>query len=171
MLVATIARKPISMTVVDNVLVHGVGGFNIDDCRITPTGERLGGGDESAESIDGKWSGWSRPWMHDPAKVFKVASEVRDKVEKATTLGRWPANVILIHLPECREQGNGTVWECAEGCPVAYLNQTVGITKSGSIDSWREGVPGPVYGHPSARQVTFQGDAGFVSRFFKQVKR
>jgi len=38
----TIARKPLSeKTIAENVLVNGVGGINIDDCRI-PTDEKLG---------------------------------------------------------------------------------------------------------------------------------
>lgn len=37
-----VARKPVEGSVVDNVLKYGVGGLNIDECRLEPTGEDEG---------------------------------------------------------------------------------------------------------------------------------
>lgn len=37
-----VARKPFKGSLVDNVMKYGVGGLNIDECRVSPTGEKLG---------------------------------------------------------------------------------------------------------------------------------
>ena len=37
-----VARKPFKGSLVDNVLEYGVGGINIDECRVEPTGEDIG---------------------------------------------------------------------------------------------------------------------------------
>jgi len=37
-----VARKPFKGSLVDNVIENGVGGINIDECRVNPTGEKLG---------------------------------------------------------------------------------------------------------------------------------
>ena len=103
----TVARKPLVGTVAANVLEHGTGALNIDGCRV-PTGDKLGGGDTSAD-VDrtGKHEGWQRPWMAD-AEAAKAAAERRAaSVARSEALGRWPANIIhdgsvevLARLPE-----------------------------------------------------------------------
>lgn len=37
-----VARKPLEGSVIDNVMKYGVGGINIDECRVEPTGEDIG---------------------------------------------------------------------------------------------------------------------------------
>jgi site-specific DNA-methyltransferase (adenine-specific) len=86
------ARKPFPGTVAANVDQHGTGAINIDACRVTPTGERLGGGDELGKVS--KPEGWVRPWMNDPDHVAAHAEKVSSNVDKVTQLGRWPANLI-----------------------------------------------------------------------------
>ncbi len=87
-----VARKPLIGTVAANVLEHGTGAINIDECRVGTT-DKLGGGDQSiATKI--KVDGWDRPWMHDDAAKAAHADRVNANVAKAETLGRWPANVI-----------------------------------------------------------------------------
>jgi len=90
----TVARKPLISTVAANVLEHGTGGLNIDACRVSPTGERLGGGGEKRATFE-KAEGWSRPWMSDETHAAAHAAKVSANVEKASDLGRWPANLIL----------------------------------------------------------------------------
>lgn len=94
----TVARKPFACTVAANVLAHGTGALNIDACRVAPTGERLGGGDESGKAA--KPEGWARPWMDDPDHVAAHNSKVAANVDKASQLGRWPANLIHDGSPE-----------------------------------------------------------------------
>ena len=72
----TLARKPLVGSVVQNVLAHGCGALNIDDCRI---------GSEGGTRRDGKATmpndaGWENMRGH------KIASLAK---------GRWPANLLL----------------------------------------------------------------------------
>lgn len=73
----TLARKPISeKNVALNIMKWGVGGINIDDCRIELNGEVV------PVNILEKWSGFGE--------------EVRPDYEHTeNTKGRWPANLIL----------------------------------------------------------------------------
>lgn len=71
---AVLARKPLSGTVADNVTAWGVGGLNIDGCRVGASDAQWTR-DGTADS--GMWSGKKR--IH----------------QENATSGRWPANVIL----------------------------------------------------------------------------
>lgn len=75
-----LARKPLDGTVVNNILLHGVGGLNIDEARIDAN-EDLG----RLNKID--------------KGMFKVGmgargAEIR-KQNGLEPLGRWPANILL----------------------------------------------------------------------------
>ena len=100
-----VARKPLErgMTVAENVLRHGTGAINIDASRV-PTDDKLGGGEEKAETA-GQFTneGWRRPWMDDPGKSEAFAAKVRQNVLNAEKLGRFPANVIHDGSPEVME--------------------------------------------------------------------
>ena len=87
-----LARKPLDGTVANNVLAHGVGGLNIDACRVhsedAPEGRtRHGGG------IPGNGSSYELP-----------------DVRPASPAGRFPANVLLDEhaAKEMDEQSVGT---------------------------------------------------------------
>lgn len=84
--VILVFRKPLEETVADNVLTHGTGGLNIDGCRI-------GGG----ETLSG---GSGKLWSH-------YRDDTEDKAEPQINegKGRWPANLILSHHPDCRPLG------------------------------------------------------------------
>lgn len=86
----TVARKPLIGTVADNVMQHGTGALNIDGCRISTNGEKI----SPRGSMDGSTDiheAWSRPWMNDKTKS---ENRLNIAIEKAETLGRWPANFI-----------------------------------------------------------------------------
>jgi site-specific DNA-methyltransferase (adenine-specific) len=122
-----LARKPLAGTVAFNVLKHGTGALNIDGCRVAPTGEQLSG---SASVIQSK-SGWHRPWMNDPEYVQRRTDQKKKRDECASRLGRFPANVILSHHPDCKEVGvtttgkgkykegssSGGIWQKSTGKP------------------------------------------------------
>ncbi len=83
-----VARKPIRGTVAENFLEHGVGGIHVAATRL------------------GTNAGWSYPngrggqgWHG----VDGLAKNLDEPME--ATDGRWPANVILSHLPECEVIG------------------------------------------------------------------
>ena len=108
MRVIHVLRKPLSEgTVAANTVKHGTGGLNIDATRIG-TNDSLGGGRLSGPTRMSQTCGgpeWNRPWMNDPALKEKYAQDMAEKVAKAESLGRWPANVILQHLDGCRCDG------------------------------------------------------------------
>lgn len=73
-----VARKPLEGTVAANVLAHGVGGLNIDGCRI---------GDDVRTNQPGS----TKPRI-------AMSGGWRDDAEAITVSGRWPANVVLDEL-------------------------------------------------------------------------
>lgn len=85
-----------------------------------------------------------------------------------TSLGRFPANVILSHSETCTDDA------CAGGCPVAELD-----AQSGTLSSWMARTnytvapSNEVYGKYSAQPVGPQnqyGDSGGASRFFPSFR-
>ena len=82
-----VARKPLTGTVAANVLEHGVGGLAIDKCRILTN-------DEVKTSVGAGFGGTS---LFEGGEKERRESELRD--------GRWPANLMLTHHPECVERG------------------------------------------------------------------
>jgi site-specific DNA-methyltransferase (adenine-specific) len=88
----TVARKPLGGTVAENVLEHGTGAINIDGCRVASLDEIApvtGKG-----TLCGTRDGYDRPWKHDPAALAARQDRANAAIEKANTLGRWPANLI-----------------------------------------------------------------------------
>jgi site-specific DNA-methyltransferase (adenine-specific) len=70
-----LARKPLNGTVANNVLTHGVGALNIDDCRV---------------GSEGGTSRGNRPSTHlSPSGAFTTGHDI-EKLDA----GRWPANFI-----------------------------------------------------------------------------
>ena len=138
-----VARKPLIGTVAANVLQYGTGAINVD-------GGRVGSADTQRVRTDNDFGlvnddGW-RP---------------TPGVNGSAT-GRWPANIVFTHAADCGDQ-------CAEGCPVAALDEQSGVstTSSGVLrrntalgrmndDNWR----------PQQQQAQLYGDTGGASRFF-----
>lgn len=93
----TLARKPLAAkTISANVLAYGTGGLNIDGCRIG-TDETIERGEVSV--ITESHNGYQRPgasmFTHKPV----------ERSGPAHISGRWPANTIVSHHPDCREVG------------------------------------------------------------------
>lgn len=76
-----IARKPCEGTIVDNVLKHGVGGINIEECRIGDEERTYGG--MSANKPEGAGTFRDDNWQPKDIEV--------------TVNGRFPSNVILTY--------------------------------------------------------------------------
>jgi site-specific DNA-methyltransferase (adenine-specific) len=87
-----VARKPLAGTVADNVLTHGTGGINVDGCRV-PSADEIAIVTGKA-TLCGTRDGYDRPWKHDPAALAARQERANAAIEKANTLGRWPANLI-----------------------------------------------------------------------------
>lgn len=76
-----LARKPLIGTVATNVTKHGVGGLNIDGCRIH-SGPSVGGSISGASAL-GQGSGWNEH------------TNRTTEIDRSMANGRWPSNVIL----------------------------------------------------------------------------
>jgi len=113
-----LARKRLAGTVAANVLEWGCGALNINGSRIplqgeeSPTVQRR---KHAAPGISVGASGWKSP-ARPPSFNAPHPGE---------QLGRWPANLILSHSPDCSED------TCVEGCPVRILGEQSGERKSG----------------------------------------
>lgn len=113
-----LVRKPLVGTVAANVLKHGVGGLNINGCRIA-----CAEGDETltnhARSAD---AAVSKGVYGD-----SVAQETHQT--PGQKLGRWPANVVLSHSDECVCVGT---WRVAEG----RIGDMSGGGRSTTVDNY-----------------------------------
>jgi site-specific DNA-methyltransferase (adenine-specific) len=94
-----LARKPLEkgLSIAENVLKNGTGGINIDATRVG-----LSEGDDSRLGGNGSW------------KTDKSAKNVYEggyegKEIESSALGRFPANLILTHHPECECMGTKKV--------------------------------------------------------------
>lgn len=94
-----LARKPLSeKSIVDNILIHGTGAINEGACRIAvnPEVDAIGRTTKRDKRQEGAWekySGFLNP-------VNPVAGVL--------PTGRYPANLILSHHPDCRLIQTGT---------------------------------------------------------------
>lgn len=86
-----LAMKPLDGTFAENVQKWNVGGINIDACRIDLNGDYK-------SKPNGRPSLTQLGDNYDP-----------EKANKADTVGRWPANLVLSHLPECIKIGTKKV--------------------------------------------------------------
>ena len=75
-----VARKPFKGSLVDNILQNGVGGINIDDCRVDATGEIIG-----------------RNNPNNPFSGIFHSNNTKGLDSTNINNGRFPANVILTY--------------------------------------------------------------------------
>lgn len=100
MIAITVSRRPLSEgSVAANVLTHGTGAINIDASRLS-TGDNLNGGAYAQSGSE----------RHDGAENWRYKrGEQGNAGEFTPPIGRWPANLILQHLPGCQESGSAQV--------------------------------------------------------------
>jgi DNA modification methylase len=162
------ARKPLTGTVAANVLAHGTGAVNVDGCRVAgpPSGLK-------------PYTRNATPPMGGAGGIRAVAQAGRDVTFTDHAAGRWPANVLLSHTPECEEAGTREargMWNCAPGCPVAALDEQTGTlaTRGNKGPSIAAPRPAPtVYGTQGERDSGDRynrNDSGGASRFFYCAK-
>jgi hypothetical protein len=106
MICITVARKPVEGTVAENVLKFEAGGFNIDACRIalvpgnpSPSTKR-----REAAKKSGKFPNKGRKAEESQADgkmEYRGSLETYTEERPSEQMGRWPANLILLHKPEC----------------------------------------------------------------------
>lgn len=162
-----IARKPFRGTLVDNVIAHGTGAYNIDGCRI---GE-FSGADK------GRWPPnvlFSHTPDCQPAGVGSARTNSHRSVPRgpdgvSTTWHRGQDALVERHGHETVE-----AWDCAPGCQVAALDEQSGVLTSGANPSRRNSDKfGAAYGDfAGAREMTPArgADTGGASRFYYCAK-
>lgn len=104
-----VARKPLDGTVAQNVQLWGCGGLAIDACRIGYASD----GDKAAAAA----TSTSQRAYQDQNRGLRTRSNFAEGAGPSTVapflakqdLGRWPANVILSHHPDCVEVGTRNV--------------------------------------------------------------
>jgi site-specific DNA-methyltransferase (adenine-specific) len=148
MRVVTVTRKPIPGSTTANVVEWGCGVVNIDACRV------------GAESRTYKGSGVSQMRYTDGRAGLTDGRgrEMEFKVE-----GRWPANIMLQHSPDCRET-------CMGDCPVVQLDgiesSVTGVRSDRSAEAKVKGTTWLADDHQSRE---YPNDSGGVARYFKQI--
>jgi site-specific DNA-methyltransferase (adenine-specific) len=98
-----LARKPLEkgLSIAENVMKWGTGGINIDGCRVKMS-------KNDYEEIDAKSSkNPTSNYNENPTKKYGDYAE--NIATKPNTQGRFPANIILTHHPECECVGTKEV--------------------------------------------------------------
>jgi len=104
LVVIHMARKPLEGTVAENALKHGAGSLNIGASRV-------GMNPISTHAYPG--------YDNHSALKCKDTTVKGDPVYQEHK-GRWPANVILSHLPECKQNGTRRVLVGKQGAGVLW---------------------------------------------------
>lgn len=121
----TLARKPLSeATIAQNVLKHGTGGLNIDAARVSFAGEE-----------DKNSAAWGRGTnILGGNYVGAKHGNGKENIE-ANPKGRWPANLILSHHPDCVCVGSKKV----KGTFTGNGDARVGENSKGAVTPIRRG--------------------------------
>lgn len=154
----TLARKPFTDTVAANVLKHGTGAINIDECRVDAKGDKLCvGNNNSATDLTGMHEGWTRPWMKDESARLAAAERSKSATQKAEALGRWPANFT--------HDGSDEV-------TALFPSTSSGAMKAGTVRRDQENTSSVAYGvfGGNATNADTYGDSGSAARFFYCAK-
>jgi DNA modification methylase len=147
-----VARKPLAeRNVASQVLATGTGALNIDGTRIEAGGERFGGG---AKATGGFVEGYERG----------------DGFADGSSLGRWPANVVLGHSPDCDGGSESEEdWQCAPDCAVRLLDEQTGELHAPVSNGQRTAPQASSWSLGDVEQHRTYSDTGGASRFFLVV--
>jgi len=92
-----LARKPLAGTLTATVERWGTGGLRIDDCRVAHASASDRAAHEAqVAAIKARGRSMEHSWKN--SSDLSGASEVSDK-------GRWPANIVFSHHPDCKYIG------------------------------------------------------------------
>lgn len=153
-----VARKPLVGTVAANVLEYGTGALNIDGTRVEYANPedfaKLAAGVQGIKERGGVMG-----------NSWKNSSDLSN-ANDASTIGRWPPNILLSHAEDCGD-------ECAEDCAVAEMDRQSGDRPSGGGNkNTSNRVNGKTLGHGlgKGQGQGIGGDSGGASRFFPCFK-
>ncbi|MEY3303487.1 MAG: phage Pollywog, partial [Cyanobacteriota bacterium] len=150
-----LVQKPISeSSIARNILKHGVGGINVEACRIEP---------QDKESFSKHWDRDSISNMSGGNYRFSKSGEMKQRWDAPT--GRYPANLILSCGADCEGDNH------SPDCPVSVIGEQSGICTSGSLTG-QPRTENKVYGSASktlGNPRFHNGDTGTAARYFKQL--
>lgn len=151
-----VARKPLAGTVAANVSEWHTGAINVDACRVEYQGDA-----PSQATWNGKGGTGRGSELIGQISDGMKAAYARGEIPVPS--GRWPPNVVLTHAYDCQDPG-----PCAEGCPVAELDQQSGTTVSARKVGPRSGKTPGTYGAFTGQADVTRGhdDSGGASRYF-----
>jgi DNA modification methylase len=148
-----LCRNPVEGTIAANVLTHGVGGINIDACRV-----------EYASDYDKQHQEDIARGQENATNGRMFGSTATDSKPSSLVMkGRWPANLVLSHSVDCREG------DCVDGCAIAVLDKQGGIRKSGVKLPHHKCLSTKTknsFGERERLPESFPGSSGSASRFF-----
>ncbi len=162
-----LARKPISeKTIADNILKWGTGALNIDASRIGFSGEQ-----------DFKSATFGRGTDIMGGNFVGGTHGTGETNIEANPSGRFPANMILSHHPDCElipgnAEGSADQYNCHPHCAVKILNDQTGILKSGAVKKDYAAVnnTNSLGVFNNIKTSRYQANEGFASRFFYCAK-
>ena len=123
---AILARRPLQGTLAENLLKHGVGGLNIDACRLA-YGDPAWPGPGGQPEWEGE-QGWREQYVGGQKPSLRTKS--------ASSMGRWPANIYHCPKPTRSEKEAG----CEEIRPTTRENVTGRETGSAGQAHARSGM-------------------------------
>lgn len=148
-----LSRKPLVGTVAANVLAHGTGAMNIDGTRVEYANpEDFAKMATQVQAIKARGGVMGNSW----ANVSDLSG-----ANDASTIGRWPPNVLLSHTEDCDD-------ECADDCPVAEMDRQSGSSVSRKGKPRGSALPGDGWG--MTKTGAEYNDSGGASRFFPCFK-
>jgi hypothetical protein len=123
MYVVTVARKPLSEpTLVANALEHATGGLAVG-AVVLPLGREWR---KLSTHQKGEHSSYAkRPAERSVEDSGRKTPQNRPEFVGGDRQGRWPTNLVLVHLAGCRccQVEGAQLWECASGCAVRALDR------------------------------------------------
>jgi site-specific DNA-methyltransferase (adenine-specific) len=148
-----LVQKPFRGTYADNVLAHGVGGLNIDGCRIGDSKQVPASASRTGNVVYG-------------AGMGSLAAGTNGSGFDPN-IGRWPAHLVLSHSPDCGDA-------CVEGCAVRLLDEQSGFQRDGvavkrNTTERKKSVTSFAMDGTGQPDVTY-GSGGGASRFFYIAK-
>lgn len=149
-----VARKPFKGSLVDNVIQYGVGGINIDECRVAfENGEE----NSSIQRYNSTQQKGNNGWQH-----INRGANFNEDTKKSMQLGRFPANTILTYDETDFEEVCGGFPNTKGGSPINFDNVKKKNIYGGSslLESKTKGV-GLYKGY---------NDSGSASRYFYCAK-
>ena len=134
-------RKPFEGTVVEQVELTGTGGINIDGTRVKHSDpEDFEKHKAHVDRIKAEGGIWAASWKN--SSDLAGASEV-------TEAGRWPANVVVSHLPSCVPSGTRKVK--ASGTSTHFHEAYEGESATGFLRGVSH--PGNQHGDPDGTET------------------